>query len=188
MKGRMKWAVGVAVLAAVAAFGTVAVAGGGGGKKVSTELTGYEEVPAISTTGNGTFKATIDTRADEIRYRLSYADLEGDVTQAHIHFGQRAVNGDIVAFLCSNVPTSPLGTPECPGPRDGTVEGTIEPIDVLDTDQGITQGEFDELVAAIRAGVTYANVHSTLWPGGEIRGQLDNDEDDDDRDDDGDDD
>jgi hypothetical protein len=38
--------------------------------------------------------------------------------------------------------------------------------------QGITAGEFDEILAAIRAGKAYANVHSTTWPGGEIRGQL----------------
>ena len=39
--------------------------------------------------------------------------------------------------------------------------------------QGIAAGEFNELVAAIRAGATYANVHSTKYEGGEIRAQLD---------------
>jgi hypothetical protein len=39
--------------------------------------------------------------------------------------------------------------------------------------QGIEPGEFDELVAAVRAGRTYANVHSTKYPAGEIRAQLD---------------
>jgi hypothetical protein len=38
--------------------------------------------------------------------------------------------------------------------------------------QGLSAGEFDELVAAMRRGVTYVNVHSSTWPGGEIRGQL----------------
>ena len=54
--------------------------------------------------------------------------------------------------------------------------GTITAADVLNTvaggvPQGIAAGEFDELVKAIRAGRTYANVHSTNWPGGEIRAQ-----------------
>ena len=38
--------------------------------------------------------------------------------------------------------------------------------------QGITAGQFDELVAAITAEATYVNVHTTLYPGGEIRSQL----------------
>ena len=59
MKGRVKLAVGVAALAAVAAAGTVAVAGGG--DSIREELTGYEEDPLVlSTTGNGSFKARID--------------------------------------------------------------------------------------------------------------------------------
>jgi hypothetical protein len=33
---------------------------------------------------------------------------------------------------------------------------------------------YDELAAAMRNGSTYANVHSTLWPGGEIRAQIKN--------------
>jgi hypothetical protein len=181
MKGRLKWAVGVAVLAAAAAVGTVAVAGGG--KQVREDLTGYQEVPAISTEGNGTFKASIDRNGQQISYRLTYADLEGDVQQAHIHIGQEGVNGQIVAFLCSNLPNPPAGTPACP-PAPGTVEGTIEPADVQNTTnpppptagQGIEAGAFDELVDAIKAGATYANVHSTKWPGGEIRAQLEDDD------------
>jgi CHRD domain len=189
MKGRLKWAVvAVAVLAAAAAVGTVAVAGGG--KDIDVELSGYQEVPSISTSGSGTFEARIDTRDEEIPFRLTYEDLEADVTQAHIHLGQRAVNGAIVVFFCSNIGTGPPGTPECPGPREGTVEGTITPEDVLDITgvtpppggQGIEARAFDELVDAIRAGVTYANVHSEQWPAGEVRGQLDDDGDDDDDD------
>jgi hypothetical protein len=189
---RLKFAVGVAVLAAAAAAGTVAVAGGG--NQIREDLIGYQEVPAISTTGNGTFKARIDRNGQQISYRLTYADLEGAVQQAHIHIGQRAVNGQIVAFLCSNLGNGPAGTPACP-PAPGTVEGTIEPADVLNTTnpppatagQGIEAGAFDELVDAIRAGATYANVHSTKWPGGEIRAQLEDDDNGDQGDDQGDD-
>jgi hypothetical protein len=190
MRGRLKWAVGVAVLVGAAAVGTVAVAGGG--NEIREDLTGYQEVPAISTEGNGTFKAKIDRNAQEISYRLSYADFEADVTQAHIHFGQRAVNGAIVVFLCSNIGTGPPDTQACPGPREGTVEGTITPDDVLDITgvttpvggQGIEAGAFDELVDAIKAGATYVNVHSTQWPAGEVRGQLEDDDRGGDRDDD----
>jgi hypothetical protein len=57
------------------------------------------------------------------------------------------------------------------------VTGTITPADVIGpANQGIGPGEFDEFVAAIRAGVTYANVHTGSFPAGEIRGQIDDDD------------
>jgi hypothetical protein len=59
-------------------------------------------------------------------------------------------------------------------PPGGAVTGTIAPAQVLSpTGQGIDVGAFEELVKAIRAGATYVNVHSSLHPPGEIRGQLD---------------
>jgi hypothetical protein len=114
-----------------------------------------------------------------IDYSLSYTGLEGDVQQAHIHFGQRAVNGGISVFLCSNLGNGPAGTQPCPAPP-AKITGTIVAADVSPAipataaavTQGIAAGEFSELLAAIRAGATYANVHSTRWPGGEIRAQL----------------
>ena len=144
----------------------------------SNKLNGYQEVAttgAISTTGNGSFQAVLD--GDTIRYTLTYAAIEGGaVTQAHIHFGRRAVNGGIIAFLCSNIagsPAAPATTPPaCPTPG-GTVTGTIRANDVIGpSGQGIEAGSFAEAVAALQAGAVYANVHSTRWPGGEIRGQV----------------
>jgi CHRD domain len=170
MKGRVKLAVGVAALAAVSVAGTVAVAGGG--HSIREELSGYQEDPAVlSTTGNGSFKADINEQTQEISYRLRYAGLEGNVTQAHIHLGGRHQSGGISVFLCTNV-GGPVGTQACPA-APATVSGTLTPADVIGpTGQGITAGQFGELVDAIRAGVTYANVHSSLYPAGEIRAQL----------------
>ena len=142
-------------------------------------LTGFEEVPAVSTTADGQFRAQINDRNDEITYELSYRELEGAVQQAHIHLGQKGVNGGISVFLCSNLGNGPAGTQACP-PAPATITGTIRPADVSPNipataaarAQGLEPGEFDELVSAIRAGVTYVNVHSTKFPGGEIRSQL----------------
>jgi hypothetical protein len=113
--------------------------------------------------------------ADEttITFRLRYQDLQGEVTQAHIHLGQEDVNGAIVLFLCSNLPDPPPDTPPCPGPHDGQVTGTLTAADVLDQPaQLIAAGELGEVINALRRGKAYVNVHSTLAPGGEIRDQI----------------
>ena len=153
----------------------VVVFGQAGFKVIGEALTGYEETPsAVSTTGNGTFAARISNDESRIDWQLSYADLEGAVQQAHIHFGQKSVTGPISVFLCTNLGNGPAGTQPCPAPPV-TILGTIVAADVtnLATERGISAGELDELIRAIRAGVTYANVHSTRWPGGEIRSQID---------------
>ena len=171
-------ALSVAVIAAVSVSTLVWAQGF---KKISEVLTGYQETAApgqsggaVSTTGNGTFNARIANDNSRIDWELSYADLEGAVQQAHIHFGQKGVTGPISVFLCTNLGNGPAGTQACPAPP-ATISGTITAADVtnLANERGISAGEFDELLAAIRAGVTYVNVHSTRWPGGEIRSQID---------------
>jgi len=162
----------IAVIAIVS-VSTIALAQGF--KKISEFLTGYEETPsAVSTTGNGTFNARISNDGSRIDWELSYNDLEGAVQQAHIHFGQKGVTGPISVFLCTNLGNGPAGTQPCPAPP-ATISGTITAVDVtnLANERGISAGEFDELLNAMRAGVTYVNVHSTRWPGGEIRSQID---------------
>jgi hypothetical protein len=158
-------------------IGTVASAHDGNGHrstKFSERLSGYEEVPALSTPGNGTFRARVDRSDQEIEYKLTFGDLESDATQAHIHFENPTNSGNIVVFLCTNLGNGPAGTQACPA-GGGTITGTIRPADVTGgaAAQGIAAGEFDELVRAMKAGATYVNVHSTGYPTGEIRGQLD---------------
>ena len=140
---------------------------------VFVRLKPFEEVPALSSTGAGTFFARIDAAAGTIAYRLSYSGLQGDVRQAHIHFGQRSVNGGISVFLCQTSfnPDATGLAPTCP--QSGTVSGVLSADNVIGpAGQGISASEFAELVRAIRSGVAYVNVHSTTFPGGEIRGQL----------------
>jgi hypothetical protein len=166
-------------LLAFVAVSTVAVAQGGF-KRISEFLIGYNEVPAVSTVGNGQFNARISNDESQIDWELSYADLEGAVQQAHLHIGNVGVNGGISVFLCTNLGNGPVGTQPCPAPP-ATISGTILAADVSPNipataaarTQGLGTGEIDELIRAIRAGAIYANVHSTLWPGGEIRSQLD---------------
>ena len=169
-------ALSIAVVALVSASTVVWAQGF---KKISELLTGYQEVPSVSTTGTGDFNARISNDGSRIDWELSYADLEGAVQQAHIHFGQKGVNGGISVFLCTNLGNGHAGTQPCPAPP-ATISGTILAADVSPNipataaarTQGINTGEIDELIKAIRAGATYVNVHSTTWPGGEIRSQI----------------
>jgi hypothetical protein len=156
--------------------------------RFATELSGFNEVHfvaaptpalrgAIFTGASGKFRAKIDDGSKVISYELEYKNLEGNVTQAHIHFGQNHTVGGIVVWLCQTgdtpAPAAVAGvTPACP--QEGKVTGTIEPFQVLaQTAQGFAAGDFDALVRAIRAGATYANVHSSDFTPGEIRGQID---------------
>jgi CHRD domain-containing protein len=160
-----------------------------GTKLFTAQLSGYNEVHfvagppaalrgAVSTKASGSFSATLNSAGDIIDYVLSYQGLEGTVTQAHIHFGQPSTVGGIVVWLCQTEGTAapapvtdPKITPICP--TEGTVKGTITAAQVLaQTAQGISAGEFDELVRALRAETAYANVHSSLHTPGEIRGPI----------------
>ncbi|MEX2237625.1 MAG: CHRD domain-containing protein [Dehalococcoidia bacterium] len=141
-------------------------AGAGIKDDASANLRSYNEVPAISTLGKGTFTATINPN-NTISYELTYTGVEGTPQQAHIHFGQTDVNGGISAFLCGGGSKG-----DCPA-NGGTVTGTITSADVSGpAGQGIEATKLGELVRAMRAGKTYANVHSSTFPGGEIRGQI----------------
>jgi CHRD domain len=90
-------AVGAAALA-VAAY---ALAGGSGPgfNHLSANLSGYQETPSISTTGTADFTADVTKDGQSVSWQLSYANLEGNVLQSHIHFGQRGVPGGISVFL-----------------------------------------------------------------------------------------
>ncbi len=138
-----------------------------------TRLRAFEEVPAVSSNGVGRFRATIAEDGSSVDWELDYSFLRGTVAQAHIHFAQRGVNGGIVVFLCTNLANGPAGTQACP-PKPASISGTFNASGMSGgaTAQGIAPGELHELLRAIRAGAAYANVHTDLFPGGEIRGQL----------------
>ncbi len=164
----MKSTLGLCVLGLAALTGPMSAQA----ETVHASLSGYQEVPAVSTLASGSFRATIDEAAGTIQWQLSYSDLQADAQQSHIHFGQHSVNGGVSAFFCSNLGNGPAGTQACPA-RSAELSGVISSTAIVGpAAQGISPTEFAELVAAIRSGVAYVNVHSVLFPGGEIRGQV----------------
>ena len=168
----------VAVFALLAILGASqpAVADDDEGKALRATLTGFEETPlTLSSPGTGRFRARIHDHETMITFELHYEGLEGTVQQAHIHLGRPAITGGIVLFLCTNLGNAPATVPTpqaCPA-APATISGTLTAADVVaQAGQGIAAAEFAEVVRAIRAGATYANVHTTLQPGGEIGGQI----------------
>ena len=145
-------------------------------EQISALLTGYEETPAaVSTTGRGEFTATIAPDGDTILYSETYSGLQAPVTQSHIHVGQLGITGSVVIFLCQTAGSpDPTGlAPQCP--QEGTVSGVITAANVIagsEASQQLARGDLAAVVAAIRAGAAYANVHTEPSPGGEIRGQI----------------
>ncbi len=169
------------VLTVIAAMAAVATSATAAAQTVHAKLDGYQEVPVVSSPGQGEFTARTNQDAGSIFYELNYENLQGEAFMSHIHFGQHGVNGGISVWLCG---TPSLGAiippgitvPECPL-TTGTINGTITASSVIGPGgQLLGAGQFDELIAALREGVTYVNVHTTTASGGvlsgEIRGQI----------------
>ena len=135
---------------------------------------GAGETGAILSTGQATLKLSVDKAAQTLTYSLTYSGL-ANVTQAHIHFGKEHVAGGIMVFFCTNLDNGPAGTPACPDDTGGevTVTGTVTATGVVGpTAQNIPVGDFEAVVAALASNTVYGNIHTKLFPAGEIRGQV----------------
>ena len=133
-------------------------------------LSGFGEVPPKLVDGSGRFNGTLSADKTSITWTISWTGLTGPAQAAHIHFGQTQVNGNVVVFFCGGG-----GRPACPdGPNhSGTVSGTWTAADILAVPtQNITAGDFAGFLRILNAKLGYANIHTTLFPGGEIRGQV----------------
>ncbi len=134
----------------------------------TAHLIGYNEVPAINSAASADLSLAIGS--GQLTYTLTYAGFSGTAptpTAAHVHIGQPGVNGGVSFFLCGG------GTKPACSSGSGTITGTVLPSDIQAiAAQGFAAGDLNAVIAAIQAGVSYANMHSTTFPGGEIRGQL----------------
>ena len=133
-------------------------------------MNGFNEVPPRLTDASGMFTGTIN--GDHIDFTLTFSNLTGNPGAAHLHFGQRQVAGGVFLFLCGGG-----NQPACPAATSGTITGTASAANVVAQtgqtgDQGIPAGDFAAALRAIRSGETYANMHTSKVPAGEIRGQV----------------
>ncbi len=121
-------------------------------------LSGDQQVPPVASAGSGSADIVIDEVAQEIRVDVSIAGIApGDILFAHFHFAPAGEVGGIVANLITSSPSSAM------------FSTVVTPADVIPL--GPVE-DFDSLVAAIRDGLTYINIHTRSNPGGELRGQT----------------
>jgi hypothetical protein len=146
------------------------------------KLSGFEEIGglgagetgAVLSPGEGTLELTLNKTGQTLNYTLTYSGLTTNILQAHIHFGKEHVAGGVMVFFCTNLGNGPIiaTPPVCPTPG-GTVTGTITALSVVGpTSQHVTVGDFNAIVAALTSNTAYANIHTTAFPAGEIRGQI----------------
>jgi len=135
--------------------------------QLRASLRGLNEVPPTASAATATLRATLDETAQTITFTLDYRNMAANPSAAHVHFGPTKVNGGVMVFFCGGG-----GKPACP-PAPATITGTWVAADVLGpAAQGIAAGEFAESLAAMRNGLSYANIHTDKHPGGEIRGPV----------------
>lgn len=150
---RKRLALIVATLALLAVPGTTAAADptqpayGG-------PLSGAQEVPAVATTASGQGTVVVSADGSTITYLVTFSGLSGTVNAAHIHTGAVGANGGVILPLTAG-----------PSPMSGTLTSAN-----FAASGSVTT--FAQAVAAIRAGTTYFNLHTTANPGGELRGQI----------------
>ena len=113
----------------------------------STTLSGASEVPPNASTGSGTAVVILNDAQTQLSYTVNYTGLVAGVTASHIHKAAIGVNGSVIFGF-----TPPLGT------TSGSFGGVI----------AVTPANVADLVG----GLYYVNIHSTTYPGGELRGQL----------------
>ena len=123
---------------------------------------GNERPDPVASAGSGRALFDFDEDPDEVRFLVEVEDIE-DVTLAHIHFGDVGTAGPIIVELF-NAGGNPVDFTD----RDVLAEGTFDDDDFVVGDIV----DLDDLLAAMEAGNTYVNVHTTTNPAGEIRDQI----------------
>ncbi len=162
----------VLLLFALLTLGVSTVAARGFSQNFRTRLTGQAEVPPVASQAEGQALFQLSHDGETLRYRLLVRNIV-DVTQAHIHCGPLGENGPVVVFLYPDAPPPQL----IPGPFSGLLaSGTRTDANIVpQPDSPVCPGgvaNLDDLLAQMRSGNTYVNVHTLANPAGEIRGQI----------------
>jgi CHRD domain len=124
-------------------------------KAPAIPLNAEQETTGSTSTGSGFFSYTIE--GDQLCYTLEVRDLTMAPSAAHIHIGPRNFAGPIVVGL-KTPPAATSTVSDCITAEEGA------------TGQALSTAELAAIAANPRN--YYVNVHTSNWPGGEVRGQL----------------
>jgi len=152
----------------------------GNALRFSTRLSTFNEVPPKANDASGTFRATLSEDGTTLSWTFTWSGLSGPPSVAHIHFGLKGMNYPVMTYFCGGPKGNPdiPQKPDCPQTTSGSITGTTTAADIIplntagSTDQALDLHDFAGFVRALRAGSAYANMHTTRFPGGEIRGQI----------------
>jgi hypothetical protein len=136
---------GLATGLVVVALTSVALAAPSANNRFKASLDPRQEVPApkgVKVRTGGSFTATLS--GSSLAWKLSFKQLTGSATAAHIHLGAKGKAGPVSVPLC--------------GPCASGVSGTAK----------LTSAQ----ISSLKNGGMYVNVHTAENPAGEIRGQI----------------
>lgn len=136
-------------------------------------LTGSQEVPPSGSSGIGSALVTFDTVTNLMTVNVSFAGLGSPTIASHIHCCTPPGANAIVATAVPTFPGFPLGvtTGTYLMTFDLTLASTYNPA-FITAHGGTVAGAQAAFIAGLTSGQTYLNIHTSQFPGGEIRGQL----------------
>jgi len=131
------------------------------GNNFKADLEGLNEVPSVDTKAKGEAKFELSTSGKSMKYTLVVRDIE-NVLSAHIHLGAPGKNGTVLVNIYNDKK------------KEGKFRGSLSQSTITDKDLiGELKGKsISDLVALIKSGDAYVNVHTDAYPDGEIRGQI----------------
>ena len=139
----------------------------------TTTLTGAQEVPPSGSPGIGSALVTLDTLTNLLTVNVSFAGLVSPTIASHIHCCAGPGVNAMVATTVPTFPGFPLGvtTGTYLMTFDLTLASTYNPA-FITAHGGTVAGAQAAFIAGLTSGQTYLNIHTSMFPGGEIRGQL----------------
>ena len=139
----------------------------------TTTLTGSQEVPPSGSPGIGSALVTLDTLTNQFTVNVSFAGLVSPTIASHIHCCAGPGVNAMVATAVPTFPGFPLGvtTGTYLMTFDLTLASTYNPA-FITAHGGTVAGAQAAFIAGLTSGQTYLNIHTSMFQGGEIRGQL----------------